>query len=73
MVVFIERNASILEPRLWQENFAVGVQRPEVDPPMESEMVVFIERNASILEPRLWEKKFAVGVQRPKVDPLMES
>ena len=45
MVIFIEKNSWILEPRLWEQNFAVRVQRPNVDPSMESKTVVFIKKN----------------------------
>ena len=34
MVIFIKKNALILDPRLWEENFAWGVQRLKVDPAM---------------------------------------
>ena len=42
MAIFIKKNAYIFEPRLWEQNFAVRVQRPKVDPPMESKIAVFI-------------------------------
>ena len=59
---------------MWEEYFALRVQRSKVDPPMESEMVVFTKtKKASILKPWLWEENFALRVQRLKVDPPMES
>ena len=57
MGIFIERNAWILEPRLWEENFGVGVQRPKVDPPMESQMAVFIEKTHRFSSPGCGTKK----------------